>query len=436
MTAQQHWYNQDKVSQHHSVILTNFKREQEAKRAALKVKNATDSTLVKSGDAKILELFNIGSSKVTVNANTAQRLSSVGACITLRANAMSTLPLHHYKTDSDGNRSRVTESSYWKLLNQSPIGNWTSAAMYQWWERCTILRGDAYTEIIRDIRGNVIALMPWHPDRTIVEENDNELIYIYSPLDGSKPYAKSADDVLHMTGPGFNGKKSLSAIQYDAHNSIGMALAASEYSRRFFENGASPKHLFETESKMDVDQIDKFRELYDSRYAGPANAGRPMILTEGLKMHALSMTAVDAQLLETLKYSVIDNARAIGVPPVLIGAQETTSSWGTGVGEIKQGFVTFHLEPRANIWEQEVNRKLIRKEQEFVEFSFKAFLRGDAKTEADALRQAIGGSQGPGWLTIDEVRKINNEPPLPDGEGSKIYIPKGGNNEQKTTTAD
>lgn len=436
MTAQQHWYNQDKVSQHHSLILTNFKREQEEKRAALKVKNATDSTLVKSGDAKILELFNIGSSKITVNANTAQRLSSVGACITVRGNAMSTLPLHHYKTNADGHRERINNSPFWKLLNQSPIGNWTSAAMYQWWERCNILRGDAYTEILRDRGGNIIGLLPWHPDRTTVEAAGNELIYIYSPVDGSKPYARSADDVLHMTGNGFDGKKSLSAIQYDAHNSIGVALAASEYSRRFFENGASPKHLFETEAKMDVDQIDKFRELYDSRYAGPANAGRPMILTEGLKMHALSMTAVDAQLLESVKYSVIDIARACGVPPVLIGAQETTSSWGTGVGEIKQGFVTFHLEPKANLWEQEINRKLIRKEDEFVEFSFKGFLRGDAKAEAEAMRQAVGGSQGPGWKTIDEIRRIDNDPPLPNGEGSKVYIPKGANNEQKTTTAD
>jgi HK97 family phage portal protein len=158
-----------------------------------------------------------------------------------------------------------------------------------------------------------------------------------------------------------------------------------------------------------------------------------MILTEGLKMHALSMTAVDAQLLESIKYSVIDIARACGVPPVLIGAQETTSSWGTGVSEIKQGFVTFHLAPRANLWQQEMNRKLIRKDDEWVEFIFEGFLQSDAKAEGEALRQSVGGSQGPGWQTINEVRRIKNLPPI-DG-GDVLYIPKGNSNEQKTASA-
>jgi HK97 family phage portal protein len=395
------------------------------------IKNA-DSALVKSGDPQVLELFGMGGNSVAVTPNTAQRLSAVGACIGITGDAMSTLPLHHYK-NIGGNRERVKDNKIWNLLNRRPIGNWTSASMYQWWVRCNILRGDAYTEIIRDKYGEVLALKPWHPDRVQVRKTGNELIYQFSPEDGSKPYARFSDDVLHMPGNGFDGIKSLSAISHDARNAIGIALAATEYSKRFFENGASPKHIFETEKTMNPEQIDQFRDVYDTRYAGPANAGRPMILTEGLKMHALNMTSVDAQLLESIKYSVIDIARACRVPPVLIGAQETTSSWGTGVSEIKQGFVTFNLEPRANLWEQEINNKLIRKEDEFVEFQFKGFLRGDAKAEAEAMRQARGGSQGPGWLTLNEIRKIDNLPPAETG-GDIIYEPKGASNEQKTAT--
>ncbi len=432
MNAEKNWYNTEMVSQKGSVILTNWKREQEEARAAgtLQINNATDSTLVKSGDSKVLELFGLSGSKVSVNPQTAQRLSAVGACIGITGDAMSTLPLHHYRKTETG-RERIGKSSVWNLFNLSPINNWTASSMYQWWVRCNTLRGDAVTEILRDKQGNVIGLMPWHPDRVQIELQGNDLIYYFSPTTG-KPYGKYADDVLHIPGNGFDGHKSLSAISFDAYNSIGIALAANEYSRKFFENGASPKHLFETDKKMDTPQIDQFRDLYDSRYAGPVNAGRPMILTEGLKMHALSMSAVDAQLLESIKYSVIDIARACRVPPVLIGAQETTSSWGTGVGEIKQGFVTFTLEPKARLWEQEINRKIIRNPDEFVEFQFKGFLRGDTKAENEALRQARGGSQGPGWYTLNEVRRIDNLPPI-DG-GDVIYEPKGASNEQKTIT--
>lgn len=428
MNAQSTWYDAEKVSQKSSVILTNWKREREAARANHGISNA-DSGLINSSNPQVLELFGIGG-KTSVTANSAQRLSAVGASITIRGNAMSSLPIHHFRIKDDGTRERVSDSIFSRMLNISPVGNWTSAAMYQWWERCNILRGDAYTEILRDRRGNPIGLLPWHPDRTRVELQGNDLVYMYSTDGKTKPYARSADDVLHMTGNGFDGIKSLSAIQYDAYNSIGIALAANEFSRNFYENGASPKHLFETEKRMDSGQIDAFRDLYDSRYAGPVNAGRPMILTEGLKMHALSMSAIDAQLLESIKYSVIDIARAIGVPPVLIGAQETTSSWGSGVSEIKQGFVTFHLAPRANLWQQEMNRKLVRQDGEFLEFIFEGFLQADIKAEGEALRQSVGGSQGPGWRTINEVRRIKNLPPMSGGD--ELYIPKGTSNEQKT----
>jgi HK97 family phage portal protein len=159
-----------------------------------------------------------------------------------------------------------------------------------------------------------------------------------------------------------------------------------------------------------------------------------MVLTEGLDVKELSMSSIDAELLDSRKYSVIDIARAFRVPPVMIGAQDTTSSWGTGVEAITLGFVKFTLQPYLTRIEQEINRKLIRKPDEFVEFNLKGLLRGDTKAENESLRQARGGSQGPGWLTLNEIRRIDNLPPVPGGD--VIYEPKGALNEQKTTPAD
>jgi HK97 family phage portal protein len=118
----------------------------------------------------------------------------------------------------------------------------------------------------------------------------------------------------------------------------------------------------------------------------------------------------------------------------MIGAQDTTSSWGTGIEQVTLGFVKFTLQPYLTRIEQEINRKLIRKPDEFVEFNLKGLLRGDTKAENESLRQARGGSQGPGWLTLNEIRRIDNLPPI-DG-GDVIYEPKGALNEQKTTAAD
>lgn len=428
------FYNEQMVAQKHSVILTKWKAEREAERSAVAVSNATDSALIRSGNvSEVLNLFEIEAGGVAVNQKSSQRLSAVTACVRLLGDSMSTLPLHHYRRGNDGMRERIVNSSIERLFNSSPVENFTSAAMVKFWESCIFYRGDAISFIVRDRLGYPIALVPFHNDDVVWDLVGNKLIYRFYPGNGQPAFNATSDDVLHLTGEGFDGIRSRSLITHDAYHGIGLGLAISKYGRKFFEKGASPKHVFETDNQMDQAQIDVFRELYDSRYSGPANAGRPMILTEGLKMREMNMKAVDAQLLETLKYSVIDIARAAGVPPVLIGAQETTTSWGSGVSEIKQGFVTFRLEPKATQWEQEFNRKLLYSSDEFLEYQFAGFLRGNPKEENEALRQAIGGSNGPGWMTINEVRRTKNLPPVVGGD--VLYMPKGANNEQKTDAA-
>jgi HK97 family phage portal protein len=429
------FYNEESVAQKHSVVLTKWNAERQAAKQSPVANVSSDSALVMSSDsAAILNLFNIDGSGVAVTPASASRLSSVAACVRLLSDAMSTLPLHHFRMNADGDRERVRNSPIEKLFNSSPIENFTSAAMVKFWESCICYRGDSVSYILRDRLGNATGIIPFHNDHVEWRRINDDLIYRFSPVNGSAPFYASSADVLHFTGEGFDGERSRSVITHDAYHSIGLALATNRHGKKFFEKGASPKHVFTTDKVMDPTQIDVFRELYDTRYSGPANSGRPMILTEGLKLQEMTMTSADAQLLETLKYSVIDTARAFGIPPILIGAQETTTSWGSGVTEIKGGFVTFRLEPKANLWEQELNRKLIYADDEFLEYQFAGYLRGNTKEENEALRQCIGGSAGPGWMTVNEVRKTKNLPPIKGGD--VLYIPKGVTNEQKTAAAD
>lgn len=85
------------------------------------------------------------------------------------------------------------------------------------------------------------------------------------------------------------------------------------------------------------------------------------------------------------------------------------------------GFVKFSLKPYLMRIEQEINRKIFRTAARFGEFNLNATLRGDAASEASYFREAIGGSQGPGWMTPNEVRRQKNLPPM-DG-GDALYDP-------------
>jgi HK97 family phage portal protein len=194
----------------------------------------------------------------------------------------------------------------------------------------------------------------------------------------------------------------------------------------FYANGAAPKHVIQSSSKMSPDQVEQLRNEYKRKYAGAGNAGAPMVLTQGLELKEMSMTADDAQLLESRKFQVIDIARAFGVPPHMIGAQETTSSWGSGVEQMTIGFLKFSLQPYITRIRQELNRKLFRRASPFVEHKMEALLAGDSKAEGEYNRQAVGGSQGPGWMTINEIRKSKNLPPIEGGD--KLFSPNNGQN--------
>lgn len=385
---------------------------------ATTVSNAT--TAIRSSDPQVIAVLG-GAPSATgyaVTPDTAMRVSAVYAAVRLLAGAIASVPVEVYR-EQNGVREAIDPDLWW-LLNEQPIHNWTAGAMWEWVITSICLRGDGFVEIVRS-GAAVKHLRPHHPDLVQVERKGDWLMYTVTDVETGTRRALHQDDMLHFAGFGFNGLRSMSIIQHAAFQSIGVALAADTFSGAFFQNGAAPKHLIKSPGKMSDEQIDQVRNTYKAKYAGPGNAGLPMVLTEGLDVMEMSMTAGDAQLLETRKFQVIDIARAFGVPPHMIGAQETTSSWGAGVEQMTIGFLKFSLQPYITRIRQELNRKLFRRRSPYVEHRLQALLAGDSKAEGEYIRQCIGGSQGPGWKTIDEVRKDMNLPPIEGG--NKLYNP-------------
>ena len=141
------------------------------------------------------------------------------------------------------------------------------------------------------------------------------------------------------------------------------------------------------------------------------------MLAEGGEAQVLSISPIDIELMAQRQFEREDICQASGVPPVLIGDNSKTSSWGTGIEQITLGFVRFKITPMLARWEEELNRKLFRRAGQFLEFSLAALLRGDSKAQAEAFRAALGGpGTGDAWMTINEVRKLQNMPPAPDGD--------------------
>jgi HK97 family phage portal protein len=348
----------------------------------------------------------------------ARSISAVWACLNVIAGAIASMPLHFYKRDADGDRSRVQRPEWW-LFNESPLPGWTASALWDYVISSRLLQGDAFVEILRPGRYSpaVAGLRPHHPSLVAPERTPEGLVYRVTELDAQGrrlPVRVVLEaDMLHIPGAGFNGLRGVSLISSALATPGTIAVRTGEFVGSFFNNGARPDFALETDQTLKSDQIDTLRNQWSDIYGGATRAWKPAVLAGGLKIKPITMTSVDAQILETRRFNIEDIARVFGVPAFMIGHTDKTTSWGSGVAEMGVSFVKYTLSQHLIAIQQEVNRKLFpRSLQFFAEFATAGLERGDLKARNDAYRVALGRAGEPGWMTVNEVRRLENLPAL------------------------
>ena len=376
----------------------------------------SNGAVVSTGDSAetLAEFFQVAqtSSGYVVSDQTAMSIATVYRCVGIIGGAISQLPLHHFRLEPDGTRKKQPKTPLWWLLNESPIDAWTAAAWKEFIVKSVLLRGDSFAELVRT--GSVVtSIRPFHPTSVqVLRKTDGTLLYSVIDIDGERRTILP-EDMLHFAGLGFDGVRSMSVIQWAARQAIGNSLAAADYAGRSFADGTLPQIAIKFPNKFTKSQGDELRDSFASTYNGPRGRKFPLVLAEGADVKELSMTPQDAQLIETRQFEKHDIYTAFGVPPIMGGDNEKTTSWGTGIEQITIGFVRYTLKPHLVRWEEELNRKLFRRAGPFVEFEISGLLRGDAKAQADYYKAALGGpGSGPGWMSVNEIRSLQNLAPI------------------------
>ena len=361
----------------------------------------------------------------TVTERSAMQMTAVYSCVRILAEAIAGLPLHVYRYNSDGGKEKAIDHSLYLILHDEPNPEMSSFVFRETLMTHLLLWGNAYAQIIRNSKGEVMALYPLMPNKMSVDRDENgQLYYQYlrstDEIGGkNETVILKPTDVLHIPGLGFDGLVGYSPIAM-AKNAIGLAIATEEYGAKFFANGAAPSGVLEHPGTIKDPQ--RVREAWQSQFGGSQNSGKIAVLEEGMKYTPISISPEQAQFLETRKFQINEIARIFRVPPHMVGDLEKSSF--SNIEQQSLEFVKYTLDPWVIRWEQSIMRTLLTPEEKksyFVKFNLEGLLRGDYQSRMNGYATARQN----GWMSANDIRELENLDRIPAEAGGDLYLING-----------
>jgi len=210
------------------------------------------------------------------------------------------------------------------------------------------------------------------------------------------------EDTLHFAWPGPDGGQ----IGVSPLEKLGVTLrledAAQRYQTSQFRNGNRPSNAILLEKEVKDEPLARMRAAIDSLHKGVDRTGKTILLTGGAKIQQLSMSPVEAALIDQRKL----NWEEVGFVYDLAGPLRGDLSHGTmaNVQEMLKSLYRDVIPPWATLIVETFQAQLIDMEAAWMNdvcrFDFSDKLRGDPKEQAETLKVKVES----GLITRDEGR--------------------------------
>lgn len=349
---------------------------------------------------------------LAISPETAYNAMTVLQCVTKLQQTFASLPLMVYRRRADGGRDVAREHPLYRALHDRP-----NPAMSSFFWREILMGhlktwGNHYSEVVGVGNGD-IELWPIRPDRITVDWKNRERQYTYTSPTGRESILP-ASKVFHVAGMSYDGLTGMSPIGM-MRRTLAVMGAAEQYGESVFRNGARPAVVLSHPKTLSDPAVGRLAAQFDDM-RGSSNAGKTVVLEEGLTVTEVGFPPEDAQFMETRLFQKRELAGYYGVPGLMIGDPDDKETWD----DASRRFMST-VQSDLERFEQEASRQLVDPLDDdiYVEFKADGFLRADPKARADAY--AVRWEHGN--LNADEWRRLENEDPLPDRLGQDYYRP-------------
>ena len=343
----------------------------------------------------------------------AKRVSAVFACTSLISETLASLPVILYRKTGDGDKERATDHPLYRTLRFRPNVWMTPMDFYGCGQMHAGLRGNAYNEIV--INDGEIHLEPLHPDLITVEQLDSKrLRYQYTDPGLGEQRTLTQDQVVHVRDLAEDAVTG-QARAVLAREAIAVAAASEAFIGGYFKNDATGRLHYKHPGSLSAEKRKELREMIQENVAGWQNRAKTLITTHGVEVTELGKHDDSGFIVDPRNFQVADIARFWRCPLFMIGLEEKSTTWGTGIEAQKQGFVDFTIKPWTDRWAQALTQALLTEEEQgefFIEFLFADLVRGDLRTRMQSYKT---GREIGVW-NPNEIRKKENEGPREGGD--------------------
>lgn len=344
---------------------------------------------------------------VIVTPKSAMKMAWVYACIYVISSNVAQMPLHVMRR-SGKMVETARDHPVFYLVHDEP-NNWQTS--YKWRElkqRHILGWGNGYTHVIRNRRGEVSELkacMPW--ETTLLNTGGR---YTYGVYNEEGSFAVSPDDMIHIRALGNDQKMGLSPILQHAET-IGMGMSGQKYTSSFFSGNARPAGIISVKNDLNDNSWERLKKQWQKAAAMlRSQENKTMLLPAQLDYKALTVSPVDAQLIDMLKLNRTTTAGIFNVPAHMINDLEKATF--SNISEQAIQFVRYTMMPWVMNWEQELNRRLFTRAERragyYVRFNLAGLLRGTPKERAQFYHYAITD----GWMSRNEARAFEDMNPV------------------------
>lgn len=364
-----------------------------------------------------LEAMGGTQSGVAVTVSKALGVPAIWSAVNFLSGTFAGLPLHHYRRGDGGRRERVRNSNIERVAARVANPTMSAFAWRKYGMERVLTTGRSISFIERNGRDEVMNIWPLNPEKVTIRESGSGGSHVktYEIDDAGKKHRYDAQEIIDV--PFMLASDGLAHLGPIATNAevIGMAIAATTYGARYFNNGGVPPFVitgrFESAGAM--------QRASDDLEAAVRKAAREnrqaLALPEGLDVKPIGGNAEDNQMVETQKFMVEQIARIYGLPPIFL--QDLSHGTYSNTEQQDLHFVKHVLRRWVEQWEEELNLKIFgRESDDYLEFNLDGVLRGDFRTRMEGHARAIQS----GIETPNEAREMENRPALPGGDDLMI----------------